>query len=63
MTWVQILRIVREHKDKTVNILLNKSRKFFSYYKMRQNSTFLALAKIHSIGFLSFSLKTIISKY
>ena len=60
---VQILRIVREHKDETVNIFVNKSREFFSYYKMRQNSTFLAFAKIQSIGFLSFSLKTIISKY
>ena len=31
--WVQILRIVRKHKDETVNIFSNNShRQFFSYY-------------------------------
>ena len=53
-TWVQILRIIRKHENETVNIFSNKSyRHFFSYYKKRQNSTFLAFAKILSIGFLS----------
>ena len=53
-TWVQILRIIRKHEHETVNIFSNKSyRQFFSYYKKRQNSTFLAFAKILSIGFLS----------
>ena len=49
-TWVQLLRIVSVHKDETVNIFWNKSyRQFFSYYKKRQNSAFLAFAKILSI--------------
>ena len=53
-TWVKILRIVREHKVETVNIFSNKSNwQFFSYCKKRQNSTFLAFAKILSIGFFS----------
>ena len=57
MTWIQILRIVREHKDETINIFSNKSyRQFFSRYKKGQNSTFLAFAKILFIGFLSLSL-------
>jgi len=56
MTWVQISRIVREHKDETVNIFSNKSyTQFFSYYKKNQNSTFLAFAKIVNGIFLSLS--------
>ena len=49
MTWVKILRIVREHKDETVNIVSKNSYRQFFSYKKRQNSTFLAFAKILSI--------------
>ena len=55
MTWVQILRIVREHKDESVNIFLNKSREFFSYYKMRQNSTIFGFCQ-NSVNRISFFL-------
>ena len=42
-SWVQILRIVRKHKDETVNIFSKGCyRQFFSYYKER---------KYHVLGF------------
>ena len=51
MTWVQILRIVRERKDETVNIFSNNSyRQFFSCYKKR---------KYHILGFRKNSVYTI----
>ena len=47
MTWVEILRIVREHKDETVNIVSNKS--CGQFLAIMKNSTFLAFANILSI--------------
>ena len=57
MTQGQILTIVREHKDETVNIYSNKSDKqFLVVIKKSQTPHFLAFAKILSIASLSLSL-------
>ena len=59
-TWVQILRIVRKHKDETVNIFRTTPIDSFLVVIKRKNTTFLAFAKILSKGFFSLSPKTII---
>ena len=49
MTWIEILRIVREHKDETVNIVSNKScGQFLAIMKKK--------TKFHIFGFCKHSV-------